>query len=168
MKMNKKGFTLIELLAVIVILAVIALIAAPIILGIINDARESSNLRSVESYGNAITTQASAYQTLHPDVDTFEICVSTSATGAATGACHVDATPSARDNGTSASTITDAKPVTYSGTAILCATAEYDMDTAITTLTDCKVGSSTNSYDWNSKKGACKRASSGGSTTSCL
>ena len=35
--MNKKGFTLIELLAVIVILAIIALIATPIILGIIND-----------------------------------------------------------------------------------------------------------------------------------
>ena len=35
----KKGFTLIELLAVIVILAIIALIATPIILGIIDDAR---------------------------------------------------------------------------------------------------------------------------------
>lgn len=42
MKMNKKGFTLIELLAVIVILAIIALIATPIVLGIINDARKSS------------------------------------------------------------------------------------------------------------------------------
>ena len=46
--MNKKGFTLIELLAVIVILAIIALIATPIILGIINDARESSKKRSSE------------------------------------------------------------------------------------------------------------------------
>ena len=36
--MNKKGgFTLIELLAVIVILAIIALIATPIVLNIIND-----------------------------------------------------------------------------------------------------------------------------------
>ena len=40
--MNKKGFTLIELLAVIVILAIIALIATPIILNIINDAREQA------------------------------------------------------------------------------------------------------------------------------
>ena len=44
----KKGFTLIELLAVIVILAIIALIATPVILGIINDAKENSNKRSAE------------------------------------------------------------------------------------------------------------------------
>ena len=49
MKKNKKvGFTLIELLAVIVILAIIALIATPIILGIVEDARKDSFLRSVE------------------------------------------------------------------------------------------------------------------------
>ncbi|MDD2435536.1 MAG: type II secretion system protein [Bacilli bacterium] len=48
MKSNK-GFTLIELLAVIVILAVIALIAAPIIVGLIDDARKSSAANS--AYG---------------------------------------------------------------------------------------------------------------------
>ena len=48
--MNKKGFTLIELLAVIVILAIIALIATPIVLNIINDAKEESGLRSAEFY----------------------------------------------------------------------------------------------------------------------
>ena len=37
--MKNKGFTLIELLAVIVILAIIALIATPVILNIIEDAR---------------------------------------------------------------------------------------------------------------------------------
>ena len=46
--MKDKAFTLIELLAVIVILAIIALIATPIILGIINDARESAKKRSAE------------------------------------------------------------------------------------------------------------------------
>ena len=46
----KKGFTLIELLAVIVILAVIALIATPIILGIIEDTRKSSKDESVKLY----------------------------------------------------------------------------------------------------------------------
>lgn len=46
--MNKRGFTLIELLAVIVILAIIALIATPIILGIINDARTEAKERSAE------------------------------------------------------------------------------------------------------------------------
>jgi prepilin-type N-terminal cleavage/methylation domain len=153
MKMNKKGFTLIELLAVIVILAVIALIAAPIILGIINDARESSNLRSVESYGKGIVTQTSSYQTVHPDVDKFEICVGS---GAATTACHVDATVAARDSGTSSSTITDARVVTYSGTGIVCTSASYDETTAITSLTGCKVGSSSNSYKWDSKSGAVK------------
>lgn len=40
--MKNKGFTLIELLAVIVILAIIALIATPIVLGIIEDSRDSS------------------------------------------------------------------------------------------------------------------------------
>jgi len=48
--MNKKGFTLIELLAVIVILAVIALIVTPIVTGIISQAKESANARSVEGH----------------------------------------------------------------------------------------------------------------------
>ncbi len=39
---NKKGFTLIELLAVILILAVIALIATPIIIGVIEQARKKA------------------------------------------------------------------------------------------------------------------------------
>ena len=47
-QMNNKGFTLIELLAVIVILAIIALIATPIVLGLIEDAREGASERSVE------------------------------------------------------------------------------------------------------------------------
>ena len=38
----KKGFTLIELLAVIIILAIVALIATPIILDVIEDARKSA------------------------------------------------------------------------------------------------------------------------------
>ena len=45
---KKNGFTLIELLAVIVILAIIALIATPIILGIVEDAKRDAFLRSVE------------------------------------------------------------------------------------------------------------------------
>lgn len=49
MKQNQKGFTLIELLAVIVILAVIALIATPIILNVINDSRKKAAIDS--SYG---------------------------------------------------------------------------------------------------------------------
>ena len=60
--MKKNGFTLIELLAVIVILAIIALIATPIILGIINDARDESNERSVELYASAVRNGIAAHQ----------------------------------------------------------------------------------------------------------
>ena len=52
--MKEKGFTLIELLAVIVILAIIALIATPIILGIIRDAKEESKEISAENYLSAV------------------------------------------------------------------------------------------------------------------
>lgn len=51
--MSKKGFTLIELLAVIVILAVIALIATPIILGVIDNAREGALIRSADGLVDA-------------------------------------------------------------------------------------------------------------------
>lgn len=52
--MKKNAFTLIELLAVIVILAIIALIATPIILGIINDTKEQSKEISAENYLDAV------------------------------------------------------------------------------------------------------------------
>ena len=52
--MNKKGFTLIELLAVIVILAIIALIATPMILGVIENARKGSKESSAYGYLDAI------------------------------------------------------------------------------------------------------------------
>ena len=55
MKNNlKTGFTLIELLAVIVILAVIALIATPMILGVIEQAKESSAESSALGYIDAV------------------------------------------------------------------------------------------------------------------
>ena len=50
----RRGFTLIELLAVIVILAIIALIATPIILGIIKDTKKEAAIRSVENYLDAV------------------------------------------------------------------------------------------------------------------
>ena len=52
--MKSKGFTLIELLAVIVILAIIALIATPIVLGIIEDSKQSSNRISAEYMIDAV------------------------------------------------------------------------------------------------------------------
>ena len=53
----KRGFTLIELLAVIVILAIIALIATPIVLSIINETKESALLRSADFYIKALENQ---------------------------------------------------------------------------------------------------------------
>ena len=50
----KRGFTLIELLAVIIILAVIAIIATPIILNVVNDAKESARKSSVLGYADAV------------------------------------------------------------------------------------------------------------------
>ena len=63
--MKKNAFTLIELLAVIVILAIIALIATPIILGIINDSKEKSNERSIEMYASAVKTSVAHHQLLN-------------------------------------------------------------------------------------------------------
>ena len=50
----KKGFTLIELLAVIIILAVVAVIATPIVLDVVDDAKESANRSYIAEYANRI------------------------------------------------------------------------------------------------------------------
>jgi len=55
-KLTTLGFTLIELLAVIVILAIIALIATPIILNIIGSSKKSAVLRSGELYLKNVET----------------------------------------------------------------------------------------------------------------
>ena len=64
---SKKGFTLIELLAVIVILAIIALIATPIIVGVINDAKK--NAFTDTAYG--VAEAAKLYYAGQFDNDTF-------------------------------------------------------------------------------------------------
>lgn len=53
----KKGFTLIELLAVIIILAIVALIATPIVLDVVDDARKSA----AESEANMIVSGINSY-----------------------------------------------------------------------------------------------------------
>lgn len=63
--MKNKGFTLIELLAVIVILAIIALIATPIILGIINDARAQARKRSAELAYTGVEYAVTTYMYQH-------------------------------------------------------------------------------------------------------
>lgn len=51
---KNKGFTLIELLAVIVILAVIALIATPIVMNVINDSKKGADKDSAYGYMKAV------------------------------------------------------------------------------------------------------------------
>ena len=64
---SKNGFTLIELLAVIVILAIIALIATPIIVGVINDAKK--NAFTDTAYG--VAEAAKLYYARQFDNDAF-------------------------------------------------------------------------------------------------
>jgi len=79
MKINTKGFTLVELLAVIVILAIIALITVPIILGVINDAKKGAAEDS--AYGAIKATQL-AYARASESVS-GEVTITFDSTGAA-------------------------------------------------------------------------------------
>ena len=54
--MKKKGFTLIELLAVIVVLAIIALIATPIVMNTIKKSQKGAAERSADNYISAVET----------------------------------------------------------------------------------------------------------------
>ena len=53
---NKKGFTLIELLAVIVVLAIIALIATPIVMNTIKNAQKGAAERTADNYIKQVET----------------------------------------------------------------------------------------------------------------
>ena len=59
--MKKKGFTLIELLAVIVILAIIALIATPLVLKYIEKSRKESKVDSAYSYVRNLESEITNY-----------------------------------------------------------------------------------------------------------
>ncbi len=54
--MKRKGFTLIELLAVIVVLAIIALIATPIVMNTIKNAKKGSTERTADNYIKQVET----------------------------------------------------------------------------------------------------------------
>ena len=54
--MKRKGFTLIELLAVIVVLAIIALIATPIVMNTIKNAKKGAAERTADNYIKQVET----------------------------------------------------------------------------------------------------------------
>ena len=70
--MKSKGFTLIELLAVIVILAVIALIATPMILGVIDTARKGAAESSAYGYIEALENYQVMQQVTNPNSSLFD------------------------------------------------------------------------------------------------
>ncbi len=125
--MNKKGFTLIELLAVIVILAVIALIASPIILGIIQNARESSMARSVEGYADGVEQAITAAMS-DPDYMGGDVIVSDDGQTATVGL--------------QGQTGYIEKEVSYSGSQVRCEVVFYDDKTGYLQLEGCSVGGS--------------------------
>jgi type IV pilus assembly protein PilA len=151
MKVNSKGFTLIELLAVIVILAIIALIATPIILGIIEDARKNSGARSVEGYAKAITSAVTSYMGKHADASVKQpnICLTVPGTDEDIE-CYIDATADAKDGTTS---MTGATPATYDGAQVTCESLVYS-DAGHLSLCGCKVAGNDTEYTYTSTTGA--------------
>ena len=68
----KKGFTLVELLAVLIILAVILLIAIPIVQKTIQNSKVEAKKSSIELYGRAVNHAIEMYQlTNHSDPESF-------------------------------------------------------------------------------------------------
>ena len=63
--MKSTGFTLVELLAVIVILALIALITAPVVLSVIENSQAKTYRRSIDLYGKAVEKAIAEYYLDH-------------------------------------------------------------------------------------------------------
>ena len=77
----KKGFTLIELLAVIIILAIIALIATPIILNVIDDSKKSAGLSEANMIYSGINNYCAASSMKNELDGSSDICADGVTTG---------------------------------------------------------------------------------------
>lgn len=147
-KMNKKGFTLIELLAIIVILAIIAVITVPLILGIIDEAREKAAKSSITGYGAAVMF---SYSRAEIDADTYIL----NSCDATDGSCI-----SITNSDTSATKI---YKVEFSGDVVKCTSGTIAGGKL--TMTGCTIGSNaTPTYTYNNgvatKDGAAQASSS--------
>ncbi len=132
MKKNTKGFTLIELLAVIVILAVIALIATPIILNLIERARLGAAESSAYAYIEAAEKAAVVKMMSSPNTKVY-------------GAC----TASKGEDGTAKLTCTNGGELTLDvkGDIATGGTVTFDETTgSITTATGLTIGNYTVGY----------------------
>ena len=143
-KMNKKGFTLIELLAIIVILAIIAVITVPLILGIIDEAKEKSAISSVVGYGKAVELAYSHYQL-----------------GTDTSLTNADATSSDLSSGSyiklQVGSDTINLRVDFSGDKVVCSTTDgaNKVTGGKITLSGCKINNTGASYVYDNGRG-CK------------
>ena len=59
--MKRKGFTLIELIVVLVVTAIFALIATPLVMNIIRNSKENARKRSIDNYGKSIELAIASY-----------------------------------------------------------------------------------------------------------
>ena len=122
MKRKQKGFTLIELLAVIVILAVIALIATPLIMNVINNAKTGADRDAAYGVVKAVETSAMQQMALDP---TFKLPKECTITGNATSC---DWTTEQSNNGQAGSMKVD-----YKGTKPSKAVIKFDDNGTATT-----------------------------------
>lgn len=137
MKKNTKGFTLIELLAVIVILAVIALIASPIILRVIENSRKSSQGRSVESFASAVINASTEVQYQKADVS-GEFTVKEDPAGSGEYEVCDKNDPTA------------CSPVEYSGSRVK--NCDVVIENGYVAMKGCKVGNATRTFHYNNGK----------------
>ena len=147
--MNKKGFTLIELLAIIVILAIIAVITVPIILNIIDEARNGAQKNSVIGYGKAVELAYTQYMYEEQLGNGTNSHVATSA--------EKTASDTAGDGKVISITIdNDDDPtnlkVDYDGDSVVCTPTGTDKNTIMSgkiSLKGCSVNGSDNTYDYS-------------------